>query len=178
MKTEVTQNKTKVKVTIENDYNSQHSHDSWIEEISEFVNNQDTSPIVAVTQNNRLNNVIEDAKNYNTDIATLNKCFTVIAKGYSQAEWQETKVWHKEGLTKKDIEYLTNLLQRQFTHKNDYWISKSDVITQDGRKYESEVYDCTPLTIDYIEFPEEKDIIKAYNESYGIDYDILEVNVD
>lgn len=163
----------KIHLKIEADYFSGSAHADYIEEINELVNEIN---IFCVVKNSRYNNIIEDAKEYSSEIEDFTKNVIVEAKGYSQGDWQTYILYYND--YSDSLDRLIKALKKTFTHKNDYIVNKYEVITIDGEEYTSEIIDSTWFSITDIEFPENKDIIEEYNSQYGIDYDKIEIEIN
>ena len=163
----------KILLKIEADYFSGSAHDLYMEEINELINEIN---IFCVVKNNRYNNIVEDLKKYSSEIEDFTKNVLVNAKGYSQGDWQTYIIYYND--YSDSLDRLIKILKKTFTHKNDYWVNKYEVITVDGEEYTSDVIDSTSFSIIDIEFPETEDIIAEYNFIYGADYDKVEVEIN
>ena len=163
----------KILLKIEADYFSGSAHDLYMEEINELINEIN---IFCVVKNNRYNNIVEDLKKYSSEIEDFTKNVLVNAKGYSQGDWQTYIIYYND--YSDSLDRLIKILKKTFTHKNDYWVNKYEVITVDGEEYTSDVIDSTSFSIIDIEFPETEDIIAEYNFMYGADYDKVEVEIN
>ena len=162
-------------IKIEIDYNSNLSHDYFIDEINYLVNEID---IFCEIKNNKYINIIEREKRYNSDKKDYKNKIIIDAIGYCQSEWQTYILYHNLEQDNKELIELCNELKKTFTHFNDYQVTKYNQIEIDGNIFNSEAIDYTSFSIRYIEFPDKKDIISEYNSIYGIDYDeyIIEIN--
>ena len=169
---------TKIKIEIENDYYSDSSYRNYVDDINYLVNEIDCFSEI---ENNNYINVIEQEKIYNSNKDDYKNYFIVEAIGYSQGDWQRYKVYYNKDSNnveqKNNIKDLKKLLSQSFTHKNDYSVTKKEIITIKGKEYET-IEDFTSFPITHIEFPDEEDIIKEYNSVYGIDYDDYYINID
>ena len=163
----------KIHLKIEADYFSGSAHADYIEEINELVNENN---IFCVVKNSRYNNIIEDAKEYSSEIEDFTKNVIVEAKGYSQGDWQTYILYYND--YSDSLDRLIKALEKTFTHKNDYIVNKYEVIIIDGEEYTSEIIYSTWFSITNIEFPENEDIIEEYNSQYGIDYDKIEIEIN
>jgi len=76
------------------------------------------------------------------------------------------------------LNQLKDLLSKTFTHQNDYLVTKYEEEIINNKVFKSEPIDYTTFCINYIEFPSEEEVIKEYQNWYGIDYDKVEVNID
>ena len=163
----------KILLKIEADYFSGSAHDLYMEEINELINEIN---IFCVVKNNRYNNIVEDLKKYSSEIEDFTKNVLVNAKGYSQGDWQTYIIYYND--YSDSLDRLIKILKKTFTHKNDYFVNKYEVVTVDGEEYTSAVVDSTSFSIIDIEFPETEDIIAEYNFMYGADYDKIEVEIN
>lgn len=160
------------KITIEKDNYSELSYDRFIEDINYIVNEIE---VYCEISNGDYSNIIEEQKRYDYYPCESSIVIEVNAVGYCQSEWQRYKLYIGEH-TDNDIEILTNLLKRSFTHFNDYIVTKTEVVDIDGTIYESGPIDYTNFDISHIEFPNEQDIENEYLEIYGKDYDLISIN--
>ena len=169
---------TKIKIEITKDHHSDNSYRNYIDNLNYVVSEIDC--FCEITNNNYIN-IIEQEKRYNSNKDDYKNYFIVEAIGYSQGDWQRYKVYYNKDSNnieqKNNIKDLKKLLSQSFTHKNDYSVTKKEIITIKNKEYET-IIDCTGFCIDHIEFPDEKDIITEYNSIYGIDYDEYQVNID
>lgn len=153
-----------------------HSHDYFKEDINYLVNELD---VYCEASNNRFTNIIEEQKRYQSSPDDYTDCITINARGYSQGDWQDYKVYYNESdlntpQMRAYFDSLLKQLKRSFTHFNDYFCELFEYEEIDGKKFISEeAYDCTSFHIDHVEFPEIDDIIEAYNDIYGKNYDEL-----
>jgi len=158
---------TIIKIEIENDYSSTLSYDFRNEEISYLLEELDLHCEIS---NNRMINIVDELnknKTYKEDYTTKT---VVNAEGYCQSDWQTYKLYHNKDIDSNLLSQLIILLERSFTHQNDYFVTKKEVVTIKGKEYET-IEDYTSFCINHIEFPEDNDIIKAYIEYHGKDYD-------
>lgn len=153
------------------------SYEFWRENLDELVNSSSLQ-ISCEIKNDNMFNVIEEVKNYIADEQVLTEFISVKSIGYSQNEWQEYNIRYNKEASKNDIDYLIQELKKSFTHKNDYFVSKKEVIEIHGKSFESESFDYVWFAINDIEFPEPEDVKERYNSIYGIDYDIIELKID
>jgi flagellin-like hook-associated protein FlgL len=158
----------KTVIEITNDYYSNNSYDYYKEELQELYSQIDVLVTVA---NNDYNNLLESDKDKEDYKHTLQ----VDAKGYSQSEWQTYTIYYNDN---EDLEYLVSLLEKSFTHFNDYIVSKFESQEINGKEFSAEPHDYTNFSISNIEFPEKEDVLKAYTDMYGKDYDKVIVNID
>ena len=158
-------------IEITNDYNSNDSFDLYNQQLIELKKDMD---IYVTVENNNFNSPIKDSYGEAED---FNYKLIVSAKGYVQSEWQVYNIYHNNKKDEK-LEYLTELLERRFTHFNDYFVSKFDRQEINGKDFDAEPHDFTTFSITDIEFPSEEDVIKTYNDFYGKDYDEVVVSID
>ena len=158
-------------IEITNDYNSTNSYDLYKENLQELTKDMD---IYVTIENNLYINPITE--NYG-EVENFDYKLIVSAKGYSQSDWQVYNIYHNN---KEDesLEYLIELLERSFTHFNDYFVSKFDRQEINSKDFNAEPHDYTSFSITDIEFPSEEDVIKTYNDIYGKDYDEVIVSID
>lgn len=167
---------TKTKVTIENHYSSMFSYENWREDISYLA----TELNVFIDSNSReYSNPIENK----TTAEDFKHSISVVAKGYSKGEWIDYTIrYNKDEVRSKEsklyLEELIEQLKRSFTHKHDYFVTKTEVTPVNGKDFESEPIDYTSFCINNVEFPEKEDIERAYLEHYGKDFDIIDFNID
>ncbi len=169
----------KTVIRINNDYHSQASYQDWRDEINQLVNSNDFGvDVYCEISNDRLLNPVEEEKNYLSSKDDYKNVTCVTAKGYSQGDWQEYKLYHNCDENDKALKALVKLLERSFTHFNDYFVEKFERTEIDGKVFNAEPHDFTNIIVDWIEFPEKEDVLKAYNEIYGEDYDEVEFNLN
>lgn len=167
-------------IEISKDYNSGYCYQTKVEDINYLVNELD---VFCETKNRNFINIIEEEKRYHSEKQYYKNKIIINAKGYSQGEWQDYILYYnkEEIKTLKDKSYLENIvihLERTFTHQNDYIVKKYEQTEIEGKIFNSEPYDYTNFYINYIEFPNNEDIMKEYTEIYGKDFDefIIEDN--
>ena len=166
---------TTIKIVISTDYYSGLSDMKYEDDINYLANELD---VFAEISNNDYTNIIEEQKRYSSSKEDYNGSVLVESTGYSQGEWQRTKIYYnKEDDNIQLLEQLTTLISRMFTHRNDYSVVKKEVIHHNGREYETDI-DHATFSINHIEFPEEEDIIREYDETYGGNYDDYELHTD
>ena len=169
---------TKIKIEISKDCYSDNSYRNYIDDINYVVNEIDCFCEIA---NNNYINIIEQEKRYNSNKDDYKNYFIIEAIGYSQGDWQRYKVYYNKDSNnveqQNNIKDLKKLLSQSFTHKNDYSVVKKELITVNGKEFESEI-ESTSFCINYIEFPDNKDIINEYNCIYGIDYNDYQININ
>lgn len=159
----------KTLIEITTDYNSTDSYDYRNEQISEILRENN---VYCEVKNNRFTNPVKSTGE-KTDYK--NKII-IDAIGYSQSDWQAYVLRYNK--MNDSIKYLIQLLERSFTHQNDYFVQKFEVTNIKGKQFKSEAIDITTFGISDIEFPDENEVLKAYNDIYGKDYDIFEINID
>ena len=160
---------------IKQDYNGDLSYQYFTDEINYLVNNID---IYCEIENNKFINIVEREKNYNSSKEQYKNKTIVEAFGYSQGDWQTYVLYHNLEETNKDLIYLCNELKKSFTHFNDYdaqIIKRTEI---DGILYESETVESFCFCIREIEFPDQNDILEAYNDIYDINYDSYEIDIN
>ena len=160
---------------ITQDCSSNLSYQYFIDEINYLVNNID---IFCEIKNDKFYNIVEREKNYHSSKEQYENKTVVESIGYSQRDWQTYVLYHNLKQNNKDLICLCNELKKSFTHFNDYnagIIKRTEI---GGILYESENIDSFSFCIRYIEFPDKKDILQAYNNEYGINYDKYEIYID
>ena len=158
-------------IEIHNDYNSNDSSDYYKEELQELTTDME----IYVTVDNRMFNC--PLKDKEGEKENFRYRLIVSAKGYSQSEWQVYNVYHNDKDDEK-LAFLTDLLEKSFTHYNDYIASKFERQVINDRNFNSEPFDYTNFSIRDIEFPTKEDVLKAYTNEYGKDYDEVIVSID
>jgi len=166
--------KTVVRIT--NDYNSTGAYQEWKDEIEYFVN--DVFRLEVCVSNKNYINTCEELKKYSFNRETTKKTTTVIARGYSQSEWQEYTIHHNEDDNCAEFKSFIEALKRTFTHKNDYCVEKFERAEIDGKTFDAEPHDHTSFSITHIEFPDKEDVKREYVDIYGEDFDEIEINID
>ncbi len=153
----------KTLVKIEATYDG-HSHEMKLEDIQEAISGID---LYCETSNKRFIDIVNKKVGEKDDYYYQE---VIQAKGYSQGEWQTYNIYHSED----DIDRLRTLLERTFTHENDYIASLYHYTEiNDVRFVAEDCFDRTMFSVDDIEFPEKEDIIKRYEEIEGKNYDEL-----
>lgn len=153
----------KTLVKIETTYDG-HSHEVKLEDIQEAISGID---LYCETSNKRFIDIVNKKVGEKDDYSYRE---VVEAIGYSQGDWQTYNIYHSED----DIDRLRTLLERTFTHNNDYLAYLYHYTEIDGVRYVAEDhFDSVLFDIDDIEFPSEEDIIKKYEEIEGKNYDEL-----
>jgi hypothetical protein len=170
--------KTIIKIT-EDNY-SDIAFIQWKEDINYLVNEVDVFCQIA---NNKYNNRVEKEKRYSSTEEDYKNTITIIAKGYSQSEWQEYTLHYNENelITPQQRTYFSDLikqLERTFTHKHSYSVEKFEQTEIEGKTFNAEPHDYDSFCISHTEFPDKVDIEEEYNARYGIDYDIMIIDVD
>lgn len=166
--------KTIIRIT--NDYNAQLSWESRNEDINYLVNEE--IDCFCEVRNDRLINIVEQEKNYFSAKEDYKNKTVIEATGYSQGDWQTYILYHNLDDDNKHIIELVDLLEKSFTHMNDYSVEKFEQTEINGKVFNSESYDYTSFLIRHIEFPEKEDVLKCYNEIYGKDYDECIIEID
>jgi hypothetical protein len=165
----------KTVIRISNDYQSSISHNQWREDINYFSNEIQVHCSIS---NIDYTNTVRENQTYTPSKADLPKVKIIEAKGYCQGEWQEYKLRYACEDDNKNLVALIELLERTFTHKNDYWVEKFERAEIDGKNFDADPHDFEHFYIDHIEFPEKEDVLKAYIEIWGKDFDEFEINID
>lgn len=165
----------KTVIRISNDYQSSISHNQWREDINYFSNEIQVHCSIS---NIDYTNPVRENQTYTPSKADLPKVKIIEAKGYCQREWQEYKLRYACEDDNKNLVALIELLERTFTHKNDYWVEKFERAEIDGKNFDADPHDFEHFYIDHIEFPEKEDVLKAYIEIWGKDFDEYEITID
>lgn len=162
-------------IKISNDYYSDLSYQMFREQINYLVNELD---IFCEVKNDKFENIVEREKRYLSSKDDYKNKTIVNAIGYSQGDWQEYILYHNLDENDNDLKILVDELKKSFTHFNDYFVEKFEQEEIKGKKFNSEVLDITSFSITDIEFPDENDILDAYIEIYGKDFDKCIIEVD
>jgi len=166
---------TTTKVVIKEDYNSDLCYDIMNENICYLLTELD---LYCEIKNNSFVNIIEElqtSKNYNNNYKDKK---IVNAIGYSQSDWQEyTLYYNKDNVNKSYLKQLIKLLEKSFTHLNNYIAYVNELVTIDNKTYSSETTECFGFCVNKIEFPESENIIKEFDEQFDIKYDIIECRI-
>ena len=169
---------TKTKITIENDYNSTLSYELSKGNIKYLLTKLD---LYCEIINNSFINIVEELQttnSYNCKSDYIDKLI-VNATGYSQGDCQEYTLYYNKKETNKDyLKQLVGLLEKSFTHQNDYIAYVSELIEIDNKFYSSENTDCFGFCVNDIEFPEKENVIKEFKDQFGVEYDIIECNIN
>jgi len=165
----------KTVIRISNDYQSSGAQDEWCEDINYFANE---IQVHCSTSNDDFRNEVKAQQTYTPSMADLPKVKHISATGYTQSEWQDYTLRYACEDDNKNLVNLIELLERTFTHKNDYYVEKFERVEIDGKKFDSDPHDYTGLSITHIEFPEEEDVLAAYIDQYGKDFDEYEITID
>ena len=160
---------------IKQDFNGDLSYQFFTDEINYLVNEID---VYCEIKNNEFINIVEKEKNYNSSKEQYKNKTIVEASGYSQGDWQTYVLYHNLDQTNIDLIYLCDELKKTFTHFNDYTAEIIKRTEIDGILYESETVESFWFCIRNIEFPDQNDILEAYNDIYGINYDSYEININ
>ena len=163
-------NNEKIGIKISQDCYGETSYNNYIEDINYLVNELDVFCDIA---NDNFENIVENEKMYESKPSDYLSKTEIEARGYSQSEWQVYTIYHSE-----PIDDLIKQLQRSFTHFNDYIVEKYEYIEKDGEIFEKEPHDYTSFAIDYVEFPNENDIMEEYLSLYGEDYDKIHIQLN
>ena len=166
-----TQNKT-INLSISTCNDSQNAWDNYIDDINYVVNELN---IHCEISNNRLVNIIEQQQTYISDINDYKNNTVIESKGYSQSDWQTYNLHYNDFESKEQealFDYLIKLLKRSFTHFNNYYFELIESIIVEGKEYENkEPIENGVFIIDWIESPNNDDILAAFNNEYGLNYD-------
>lgn len=162
-------------VKIEQDYVSPLSIELRNEDV-EYLVNEEIS-IFCEIANNKFVNFVEKLQHEKTSKEDFKNSVTVEAKGYSQGVWQRYTIYHNLEDDNKYLNQLADVLKKSFTHQNDYDVATYESIERDGKTYLSIPQHEGMFCITDIEFPEKEDVIKAYNEQFGGDYDEIIVKL-
>lgn len=163
--------KTIIKIT--NDYMSTLSYDTWREDIQYLIDEE--LNVRVTTSNSRFINPCKSTEYNDTQFDTA---ITVTAKGYSQGDWQDYTIdYNKNEVDKKYLDQLVKALERSFTHQNDYQVEKFEQTEINGKKFNAEPHDFTSFCVTDVEFPDEEDVLNAYQEIYGKDYNKVIINI-
>ena len=166
--------KTIIKIT--NDHYSTASHDEFLENVNYIVNEE--IDCFCEVKNDRLANIIEEQKNYFSHKDEYKNKTIIEAKGYSQGDWQTYILYHNLDDDNEHILSLVDLLEKTFTHMNDYWVEKFEQTEINGKKFNAEPHDHTSFCIRHIEFPEKEEVLEEYIEIYGKDFDEYIIKID
>ena len=166
----------KTVIRISTDYNGYGSYEDRNENISNLVN--EGMEVHCEVVNNRLINIVEDVKNYQTSKDDFKKVTTVTATGYVQGDLQDYRLYHNEEEGSNDLTLLVEELKKTFTHHNNYLVEKFEREEINGKNFDAEPHDYTTFHIRHIEFPSEEEILEEYLAIYGKDYDDVELCID
>ena len=152
------------------------SYDLFCEEISYLVNEE--VEVLCKVKNNSLNNIVEEKKNYFTTDTKFKYKTEVEAKGYSQGDWQTYILYHNVEKDDENLQRLVRELQKSFTHMNNYYVEKFERVEIDGKNFDADPHDMTWFAIRDVEFPDKDDVLAAYLEIYGKDYDEIIIDLN
>ena len=169
---EKTEVKRRTEVSIGIDYMSNLSYDYFIEDTESVASEID---FFCEVSNSNFNNIIEK---YNSNQDDYKNTFTISAIGYSQGDWQDYIIQTNEEEFSDKINELRRLLERSFTHQNDYYANKYDTIIIDGEEFQGDAYDHTTFAINHTEFPDKEEVFNEYIAIYGNDADKITINID
>lgn len=162
-----------IRVTIAKDYYSDTAYEYFRDDIEQIVNKLN---VFCEIKNRKFVNIVEECKLYASNKDDYTNVKTVMAKGYTQSEWQEYTLYYNGNID--EVDELIDILKRSFTHNNNYIATKKVSIEQGGLTFTSvDNYDVVHFAITDIEFPTDDDIIKRYNSLYGVDYDMIVLDV-
>lgn len=177
---EQTDIKSKILIVIENDNFGDDAERETTEDINILVNELN---IFCEVINRDYINIVEQEKRYESSKEDYKNSIQIEAKGYSQSDWQTYTLYYneKELKTPQERMYFSDLvkhLERSFTHNNNYFVNKHEVVTIDGKEYKGEAEDITTFAITNKEFPESEDVKAEYLSIYGEDFDKIEIKID
>lgn len=170
--------KTLLRIT-EDNYND-IANNYYTEDINYLVNELN---IYCNIENNNYIDIVEQEKRYVSYKGDYSNKKTITAKGYCQGDWQEFTVHYNESdldTSQKRVYFrsLVESLERYFTHKNQYFCDLYEYVESNGKKFISEEpFDSTTLVIDNIEFPNKDEIKQFYINTYGENFDEIEINI-
>lgn len=169
-------NKTQIKLTIENDYNSNLSHQLKTESIQNLLTELD---LFCEVSNHNFYNIIKELQPNKTYKDDYKDSLIVNAKGYYQGDWQEYKIFYnKKDTNIKTLNCLVDELEKSFTHEHDYIAKVNELIIINDKTYIGNNAEYYSFYINDIEFPNQNDVLNEFNYIYGIKYDILEIDID
>lgn len=158
--------KTIIRITP--DYNASLSYDEWCDDISEIVNSIDVH--FEIDNRNFINRPRQLQKDHYHHTELLKQTIVNVT-GYSKSDWQTYTIYHNLEDDNEQLLQLIDLLQKQFTHQNDYIVEKFEQVEVNEKVYTSDPHDYTSFCIRDIEFPNDEQVLNRYIEHYGIDYD-------
>ena len=159
-------------IRINNDYMSTLAYDGRNQDIAYLVN-EELEVHCTVANKQFLNPVKTDRSN-----EKFKHVKTITAKGYSQGDWQEYTLRFNCSEDNQYLKQLITHLERTFTHQNNYMVEKFERVEIDGKTFDADPHDFEHFYIDHIEFPEKEDVLKAYIDIWGEDFDEFEINID
>jgi len=162
-------------IRITNDYQSTGAHDDFIEQVGQLVNQY--VDVKCEIANSNFVNVVEKQQ-LNAVGDTFKNTVTFPATGYSQSEWQQYTLRYNCEDNDKYLLQLIAELEKTFTHMNDYYVQKFERETINDKDFDAEPHDFTGFYIRDIEFPDKAEILEAYNDIYGDDYDKVLIETD
>ena len=169
---------TKIKVTINNDYDSDLAYNIRNEDIRYLLTELD---IYCEVSNNSFINIVQELQTtitYNCKSDYKDKLI-VNATGYSQGDWQEYILYYNKKETNKGyLKQLVNLLEKSFTHQNNYIAYTNELVEIENKFYSGENTECFGFCVNEIEFPKSENVIKEFKDQFGIEYDIIECIID
>ncbi len=163
-------------IRISNDYMSTLAYDERNEDIAYLVNEE--LKVHCIASNKNFLNPVEQVQKTDRSGENFKHVRTIVARGYSQRDWQEYTLRFN---CSEDNQYLIQLvthLERTFTHQNNYMVEKFERVEIGGKNFDADPHDFEHFYIDHIEFPEKEDVLKAYIEKWGKDFDEFEINID
>lgn len=164
-----TKSKT-IKLEVNHDYDSGFAYELYKEDLLNCAEDLD---IIVKNENWRIANVLKDWDQVVSMDYKYKKA--IICKGYSQGDWDTYTIYYKEW--NEQTQLLADLLERLFTHKNDYYVNVIEYLITGHRK----IIHGFGFSITDIEFPEHKDINEQIDEclyNEGIKYDEIVYNLN
>ena len=143
---------------ITRDYDSHLSEDQWRDDLQNCLQELDVNVWTKYKQWFWMEELL---KNQKTLPDQFSKNVTVRSLGYCQGEYTLFQIYYN-GDDKK-LKYLKILLERLYTHKNDYLVENVEELITGHTK----VVDRCVVNVSDVEFPELQDIVKVIEEMQG-----------
>ena len=87
-------------------------------------------------KNNSFVNIIEELQTTKNNSNNYTDRLIINAVGYCQSDWQEyTLHYNKDEVNKAYLKQLIKLLEKSFTHFNDYIAYVNELVTIDNKTY-------------------------------------------
>lgn len=163
-------------IRINNDYMSTLAYDDRNEDIAYLVNEE--LKVHCTASNKKFSNPVEQFQKADRSGENFKHVRTIVARGYSQGDWQEYTLRFNCNEDNQYLKQLVTHLERTFTHQNNYMVDKFERVEIGGKTFDADPHDFEHFYIDHIEFPEEEDVLKAYIDNWGEDFDEFEINID